>query len=301
MNNKKLLLSCLFFLIFFLPYYKTKILNKLNYIFTFWEPKNKLPGYLRLGLMTWKKYLINYKIILLDYSNLPRYLDSNILSKIKCKHFSLPIQADAIRVAILQKYGGIWMDPDTIITNPSILNIIKKLKRFELAMIGDKDNNIVHIGFIYAKKNSKILKKWLNGIIEHIKFSKQIIYLKKYYQNNAIINSWENVRIWNYLGNGIIDPLLKKAKGRQFLLVDRIKINAFPELTFQSKKENHTYLYTKCFFSQGKAQSIANSSKGLILLHNSWTPEKYKKMSEDEFIKQNIILSNLLKLILNKI
>lgn len=300
--TKLMLLNFFFFFIFFSSiYYKTKIINKSNYIFTFWEPRNKLPGYLRLALMTWRKYLINYKIILLDYINLPSYLDSNIISKIICKNLSLPIQADAIRVAILKKYGGIWMDVDTIITKSDILNIINKLKKFELGLLGDKDG--VNIGFIYAKKNSKILKEWLNGIIEHIKVYKQIIYLNNYYQSKAIINAYNSVRIWNYLGNGIIDPLLKKAKGKQFLLIDKIEINAFPELKYhrEMKNVNKQYLYNEYYFSQGKAENIVNSSKGLILLHNSWTPEKYKKMSEEEFIKQNIKMSNLFKLLLNKI
>ena len=50
---------------------------------------------------------------------------------------SLPIQTDAIRVAILQKYGGIWMDIDNIMLNGTF---IKNIKNCELAMIGDDKN-----------------------------------------------------------------------------------------------------------------------------------------------------------------
>ena len=40
---------------------------------------------------------------------------------------SLPIQADAIRVALLKKYGGIWMDADTIITSGEFLKNFGKI------------------------------------------------------------------------------------------------------------------------------------------------------------------------------
>ena len=33
----------------------------------------------------------------------------------------MKVQADAIRIAILKKYGGIWMDADTIVTNSHLI------------------------------------------------------------------------------------------------------------------------------------------------------------------------------------
>ena len=36
------------------------------------------------------------------------------------------------------------------------------------------------------------------------------------------------------------------------------------------------------------------------MLHNSWTPNKYRKMSEEEFLKQDILLAHLLRQILKK-
>ena len=50
-------------------------------------------------------------------------------------HMTLPIQADAIRVAVLKKYGGIWMDVDTIITS---FNITNYFKGADLMMLGKK-------------------------------------------------------------------------------------------------------------------------------------------------------------------
>ena len=35
-------------------------------IFTFWEPKDRMPEYLQLCIETWKKFLPDYKINILD-------------------------------------------------------------------------------------------------------------------------------------------------------------------------------------------------------------------------------------------
>ncbi len=47
----------------------------------------------------------------------------------------LSMQADAIRVALLRKYGGLWMDIDTIILNG---NFTKLFEKYELTMIGEE-------------------------------------------------------------------------------------------------------------------------------------------------------------------
>ena len=47
----------------------------------------------------------------------------------------LSMQADAIRVALLRKYGGLWMDIDIIILNG---NFTKLFERYELTMIGEE-------------------------------------------------------------------------------------------------------------------------------------------------------------------
>jgi hypothetical protein len=67
---------------------------------------------------------------------------------------TLPIQADAIRVAILKKFGGIWMDADTIILNEELF---KRCTIFDLIMVGDEKTKTQNIGFIYASKKSSLI------------------------------------------------------------------------------------------------------------------------------------------------
>ena len=276
--------------------YENKIL-----IFTFWEPSGKLPGYLQLCINTWKKNIPNYHIIILDYSKLHKYLNSSIISKILYKKMTLPIQADAIRVAILEKYGGIWMDIDIIITNN---NFLKNIFGYDLAFFGNPQEKIPSNAFIYAKKNSRILKEWLKHIIKRVSVYKSLSTKKS--KDSAKLSY---IYKWNYLGNGIINQLLKTKK-KNFIIFDWFKMHALPERnifhindTMAGDKNiisKRFKAYNKLYFHPGDPQKIININPEIIFLHHSWTDKKYKYMSKKEFLKQNIMLSSLLKKILEK-
>ena len=198
---------------------------------------------------------------------------------------SLPIQADAIRVALLKKFGGIWMDADIIITNSAFL---KNLEKYELIMLGN--NNIQHIGFIIASTKSLLLDKWLIEIIKRV---------YTYRKNNKSLNNRTKRVAWNYLGNDIIDRLINSTKQNKFYRIDKDKINAFPEIKFfRNTSLNAIQKYRLFYFQKRQPEIILNNTKGIIYLHNSWTPIKYKKMLEKEFLKEDILLSKLLSRIL---
>jgi len=165
---KKYNLIILFLFIIFISYiinYYSNNMKQTN-IFTFWEPKINIPGYIKLCIRTWKFIFPNKSIIILDYSNLYQYLKPLLISKILCKNMGMKVQADAIRVAILKTYGGIWMDADTILINSSFINWFNG---YELASFS------YHIGFIYASKNSIFISKWLKKIIKKVKIYKKAL------------------------------------------------------------------------------------------------------------------------------
>ena len=273
----------------------SKELKKRKIIFTFWEPKEKMPGYLLLCIKTWKKYLPDYEIKILNYKSVKYYLGESIFSSSICPNMTIPIQVDAIRVALLKKFGGIWIDADTIILNRSFF---EKLNNFELIMLGDVKTKIPNIGFIFAANNSYLIKNWLKSIIQKVKLYKKNIITN---EKNFIYQTSFNESIsWNYLGNGIINHLVRNITGNKFLLLDRKKMQAFPELIiFKHSSENMIQKYQRLYFQKGDPQLVLKLSKYIILLHNSWTPSKYKTMSEEDFLKQDILLSKLFTYILN--
>ena len=61
-----------------------------KYIFTFWEPESKIPAYIRLCMHSWKKFLPEYEIVILNYKNLDKWLGFEYFDEYLYKAFSLP-------------------------------------------------------------------------------------------------------------------------------------------------------------------------------------------------------------------
>ena len=286
-----LYLKCLLFLYIIILYtfsHKNILISK-KVIFTFWEPHEKIPGYLRLCIKTWKKFLPDYEIKILDYKNVKDYIGEKLFSIITYKKMTLQAQSDAIRVALLKKFGGIWMDTDTIITNRKFIEDLQYFN-YELSMLGVEKDKSQNIGFISASDKSSILDEWLKKIIRKINYYKRI---DTKTNNSGIFNEC------CYLGNRIIDPLLTKTPYKKYFRIDKYKINALPEIKFFENSSLYPYEKYKLFyFSKREPKKVLKSVKGIILLHNSWTPFKYRKMSEKEFLNQDILLSKLLEIIL---
>lgn len=294
----KFIIILIIFIISFLSFFNCPkaILTNSHNVFTFWEPHGSLTGYLKACLKTWRKYLpADYKIIILDYSNIRYYLGPKLVKQILCKDMTLPIQADAIRVAILQKYGGFWMDDDVILVNH------KWMKMFygsDLIMFGNKKNNFQHIGFIYASNNSTILRKWLDIIIERVRIYKYRLLLKHIFPIKYFNDYYNQLRNWSYLGNGILDDLVKYAPEKDFKRIERDTSFVTPDqllLNGLADKRYKEYYFT----SKYKLPSL-KKCKGVLILHNSWTPKQYKNMSEEEFLKQKVLLARLLSRILKR-
>ena len=223
--------------------------------------------------------------MILDYKNVKDFLGETLYSLIIFKNLPLPIQADAIRVALLKKYGGIWMDVDTIITNGKFL---EELKNYETVMLGDEKYKAQNIGFIFASKNSSIINQWLLEIINKLKIYRQINLNQNKKRKKLKVK-------WNYLGNEIIDRISKNITSKKFFRLDRNKMNAFPEnKRYENSSLSNFEKYQKLYFQKGEPHSILNNVKGIILLHNSWTPFEYKVMSQKEFLASDILLSHLL-------
>ena len=80
-KNKYISIFIFIFFITFNYLFNLNIINGKN-IFTFYEPKNKIPGFLSLCIKTWKKFLPEYKVIILDYNKTKYYLGNNLCSRI---------------------------------------------------------------------------------------------------------------------------------------------------------------------------------------------------------------------------
>lgn len=91
--------------------------NKIpNIIWTFWD--GDLPPLVKACIESWKRHNPEYKIIVLNKQNVQEYLPEPDLSKMRHVNDFVQRYSDFVRIHILAKHGGIWLDSSVICQKP---------------------------------------------------------------------------------------------------------------------------------------------------------------------------------------
>ena len=245
-----------------------------NTIFTFLNFKDFIPPYINLCLKTWKNYLQNkYQIIILTPENINDYIDKNFYNEKILNQFDMhsSIFCDYLSFLVLYSNGGIFMDADTIITD-NFNTDLNLLKNYETVFFSQ--NNKIIPGFVMSRKHSMLFQKIITGY-EQI----HDLFLKK------------NKRIT------CINSIAKESLFNEVLLIDNM-ISAYQLETQQSDTASYAGYKDYYFTSKYSVEDFLKRNKGITALKNSNTPVSYKKMSESEFLKQDILLSKIFKVLL---
>ena len=219
------------------------------FVYTFWEPRENIPFYLRLCMETWKKFLPNATIVVLDYKNIGEFLDVRELglNLFSDKRFSLMHVADAIRIALLAKYGGVWLDADTIVLNSNAEKYFLPDEKHRTIFFGNTENRSPRICFFNTPPCSMCMNLWREFIRE------QIWNLKP----ETFIN-------WDFLGNKFIDEYAQ-LHSDEIKIIDRNL--AMPELKLMSESVTYRQSYLIYYFLQN--HHLADVEVDMLLLHNS--------------------------------
>ncbi|EJE7740246.1 hypothetical protein M5T57_001610 [Campylobacter coli] len=257
-------------------------------IWTFWEPKDKMPGYVKLCIEAWKVFFQTYRVVILDYSNLHNFLPKDFYDESLYENFSLPKQADAIRAAVLYLYGGIWLDADTIITSSKIKYFFENPSNFSIFSS--------HIGVLKAKKGSIICFNWFQEC------QKRILNYRKIKESNGDLRQFE---AYYYLGNGPLNPNIETFKNNknEVVIFNRVKNKVIMEAFWRTKDENKEgnaiVNYQEFYFLNDYSDFVLENEAGLLMLHNSWTPYSYKNLNIEDFLICKNTLSGIFLKILN--
>lgn len=157
-------------------------------IFSFWEPKAAMSPYLKLCGRTWERYLPDFNITYLNYSNLGQYLPADTFNMETLKRLPLPLQKDAVMVAVLKEHGGTFLDADTLATQ-NISPLVAGLDSTEMIMFN------THLAFIAAGPNACVLNLWLEGI--HRKM-----------RNLDNMGTRGHTLNWDLLGNSVLHDVM---------------------------------------------------------------------------------------------
>lgn len=84
-----------------------------NIIWTFWDD-SEIPPFIVRCIQSWKEYNLNYKIIVLNKTNLGNYIPEIDFTKIRAANDFIQRYSDYARIHVLSKYGGFWFDASII-------------------------------------------------------------------------------------------------------------------------------------------------------------------------------------------
>lgn len=199
---------------------------------------------------------------ILNYENLKEYTDFDIEST---KRFTLPQIADAVRVHILRDNGGYWLDADTIMIGDKLP---------EETILGNNSTRQNTIGFLHAQKpHEDFFEIWAE------------------YQDKVIGDTYDYE--WDVLGNRFTDfYLLYTDSDIQIGEISRRWIETYfmPDCL-------RPFAYEQVYFENSYCLSDLWETD-ILMLHNSWTPDWYKKLTREQVLESKCTMSNVLREVL---
>lgn len=255
-----------------------------NNIFAFWQSNEPIPAYLDLCKDTWIKNIPNCEIHILNHNNLHEYID-DIYDLVNLKKISFAMQSDIVSAAILEKFGGLFLDIDCIVID-DLFRIFDTISEEKLIAFGRPSAFAIHLAVLYCKKpNNPILAGW------RAEAQRRLQDIPEKYD-------------WSYFGNGIINPLLKEDNNKNSFIIERlISGNILETVVFDNEEVSQAISNYKIFYFSkflGFNKNVLSLAKfGVISLHNSWTPPQYRAIKDkNEFLQLPIPISGMLNYVL---
>ena len=199
-------------------------------IWSFWNDED-IPGIVKACINSWKKYNPGYQIVIINENNVNQYLPDINIHSLKNLSDSWARISDVIRLNLLKKYGGFWID-SSMICNKSlqwILDIQQKNKVECIAYYFEEftDTELLHSSpvieswFICAVTNSNFIKEWCDEFMSINNYSSVDDYLKTTVDNGT---SLQKIDIPNYLAIHVAaQKILQKPNNFNLFLMNAIK------------------------------------------------------------------------------
>jgi len=294
-------------------------------IFTFWEPRTGLTPYLELCKETWEANLRANEIVVLDHANLADYIGNDALDLDILKRFPLPVQKDAIMVALLKAHGGVFMDMDTIAVR-DIEPLVQRLQYSEVVMFDS------HMAFMAARANARVLSLIFDGIQKKLaavrtQNTSQVNVDGCYLGNSELTRARRTMiakQLWlpTFFVNRCSQTAKKWSKKQGTLswasrLLDRTKrltLAMCRDQIAQLNRDEYGFIaesgygnyssdpkrtYLDFWFEHDvEPNEVFCDNQMIIGLHNSWTPEWYKNLDRQGVLSHRCPLSRTLRHVL---
>lgn len=249
-------------------------------VYTYWVNKDSagMPEYINLCMYTWHLAVPHMELEVINHNNIKEYVPEELLTP-SFYQLSLAMQSDIVSVMVLLSRGGIFIDADTIMTGNPFKHSVFQQNKF--IAFGYPAKKSIHLAILCSPQpNNPILISWAKEI------------------SSRLASALPDPVPWDYVGNGVVNDLLQKDENQKYVsIIDAQDSGNILELL---NDQSTPYLrYMHFYFSSPKIsidKIIEMARFNLISLHNSWTPDAYRKASLEQIMKsrQSIFLSGLL-------
>lgn len=159
-------------------------------IWTYWEQGiEKAPPWIQLGRETIDRHRGDFDLVTLDASNIKEYLPDlpEALELIP----SIATRVDYIRVHLLERFGGVWLDLD-IAAFPALASMGDLLQEHQLVSTGIHAHDIT-LAFLGAQPHGEIIGEWTELMDRAIRDGGP-----------------ESLTAWGALGSVLVAPVIER-------------------------------------------------------------------------------------------
>lgn len=251
----------------------------MTHFYTYWEGSN-CPTYVELCVATWYNHIPDLELTVINHSNLFEWV-GDVYNIEKLLSFSLPMQSDAVSAAVLAKFGGTFIDADTVmVSDPRISFLDQGTDRF--TAFGIPSSKRFHVAVLHTgSPGNSIALQWMHHAAVRIDARPSSVG-------------------WDYLSGQILHPLLDDPHYEtNFNIIDRKLSGNILESVFELAPGQGKRAYEMLYFEPNGIsleKAVASVKEGLISLHNSWTPSSYAAIeSAEDVFEYDSLLSRILE------
>jgi len=119
------------------------------------------PPLVKLCLKSWKHYNPDWNIIELDSNNLNNYINfEEDFIDISTKKIPHEAKSDIVRIILLKKYGGVWVDATTFCTRSLNEWLDKYIQEGVFGFRCYAPDRLLSSWFLYGEKDNYVINQW---------------------------------------------------------------------------------------------------------------------------------------------
>jgi hypothetical protein len=234
--------------------------KRMNNVWVYWQGDRAV--YIDLCIATIRKYSVGLNFTLLSDQNVREYLKlPEVYSKLSVVH-----RADYLRVALLHKYGGMWLDADTIVLKP-LSKYISFLDKYKFLGFGKRRSPQTAI--IAGVPDSLILSTWFNYLD------------RKIFESNIS---------WGDLGPIAIKKILLDLYGMDKHEYYNVSSEHCVPISCRDWKD---------FFSIRVKQDVILKDTGMVMLYNKFMKYRLRQYNKVCLMESDMFISKLFRKSLN--